>query len=176
MSFYGRCNQNNKWFPGIGELNQRLLATNIFLVSTSSQKILLKATHTVLIPPLWCLHLSKVCGVPACHSQVCHPWKTAQTCGVALIFPYKSIPFPLNHLSHSSLNLLQFVCTLPGLGCAKANTPFRCHEFSSPTLPTAQRILRRALAVSRAKEWPVSSFQRGHFFLFQNSPFVIFSA
>lgn len=175
MSFYGRCNQDDKWFSGIGVLNQLLLATNISLVSASSQKILLKATHTVRIPPPWCLHLSKVCGVPACHSWGCHPRKTAQTCGAALIFPYKSIPSPLNHLTCSSLNLLQFVYILPGPGCLKVNTPFRCHEFSSQTLSTAQRILRRALAASRAKKWPVSSFQRGHFFLFQSSPFVIFS-
>ena len=79
--------------------NQRLLAINIFLVSASSQKMLLKATHTVLIPPLCCLHLSKVRGVPVCHSQIRHPQKTAPTCWAALIFPYKSILSPLNHLA-----------------------------------------------------------------------------
>lgn len=134
--------------------NQRSPATNIFLVSTSSRKTLLKAAHTVLIPPLRCLHLSKVCEVPACHSRVCPPRKTAQTCRAALISPINQSPSPLNHLACSSLNFLQFVYILLGPSCLKANTLFNCSELSSQTLSTARRIPCRALTASRAKNGP----------------------
>lgn len=175
MSFYGRRSQDNKWFSGIGVLTQLSLATNIFLVSTSSPKILLKATHTVLIPPLWCLHRSKVCAVPACHSWVCHLQKTAQTCGAALIFPYKSIPSPLNHLACSSLNLLQFVYILPGPGLSKSeHTVQMLWVLLTDSLHRPENSAQGS-GSEQSQKWPVSSFQRGHFFLFQSSPFVIFS-
>lgn len=88
------------------------------------------------------------------HSQIRHLQKTAQSRWAVLIFPYKSILSSLNHLACSSLNLLQFVYISPGPSCLEVNTMFRCSEFAWHTHCSAQRIPRRALAVSRAKNGP----------------------
>lgn len=119
--------------------NQLCLATNISLVSRSAQKRPSRGSP-VLIPPPWGSHLWKVRGAPACDSQIHHPQKTAPTCGAALIFPYKSILSPLNHLACSSLNSLQFVYILPGPSCLKENTLFKCREPAPRALSAAQRL------------------------------------
>lgn len=144
--------------------------------------MLWKAPCTELVPPpLMFTPLKGAWSPTMCHSLIRHLEKTAQTCLAAFIFPYKSILFPLNHLGCSSLNLLQFVYILLGMSCLKANTPFKCGN--SPCSPwqllathsTAQRILRRARAVSRAGNGPSPVSKEAMSFCFWAGPFVIFS-
>ena len=122
--------------------HQLLLAINIFLVSTSSQKMLLKATRTALIPSLCCLHLGKVREVPACHSQIRHPQKTAQTCWAAFISPYKSVFSPLNHSACCPLNSLQFVYILLGPTCLKSEHAVHTRRALLHRLPPPPRETR----------------------------------
>lgn len=178
MSFYARQNQDNKGFSSTGATQPTLCQPGTF---SGVNAILENAVKSSLH---WAsfsspdVYTSQRCMEP---HNVCHLEKTAQTCLAALIFLYKSILFPLNHLGCSSLNLLQFVYILLGLSCLKVNTPFKCGN--SPCSPwqllathfTARRIPCRAPAVSRVGNGPSPVSKEAVSFCSWAGPFVIFS-
>lgn len=95
-----------------------------------------------------------------CHSQIRHLRKTAQTWWAALIFPYKSVLSPLNHVAGSSLNSLQFVSILPGPSCLKVNPRFLGSEPPRrPSPPPAD--LAQGPGSKQSRKWPDCSVQRG---------------